>query len=339
MSWLKKEVVVRQVVDYLTQLFRQCFHRLGNVYTTQDLQKLATKDILAVALLGAEHAGTGVDFCVGEVVSVELFYNDHWKVDVARGPYKHSQHWLAAYLELAAHDVKNMSDELVSDPGSDSESELEEEEKPNETGGSDSEMSSQESSNVDSDNEDENEDEYVDPESITAAKARIQRLKHLLPRIFPDSEPEKFILHHQDLSDNNIMIDATYNLSATINWECVHTVPLWSACQIPRFLRGADREKPPPYTEEFENEFYEQADYDDLAEYEKTQLRKFFVEEMQRLCPEWVEVHGASDVKADFVFAVSLVSERSLGECVDGWLNAVEKGEETESLRRTLGQC
>jgi hypothetical protein len=40
--------------------------------------------------------------------------------------------------------------------------------------------------------------------------------------------------------------------------------------------------------------------YEDLEEYEKTQLRQFFLTEMRRACPEWIKFHSFNEVKVDF---------------------------------------
>ncbi|KAF1840891.1 kinase-like protein [Cucurbitaria berberidis CBS 394.84] len=293
MSWLKKELLVRKVITYLAQLFRKRFHRLGNLYATEDIQQMSTKDMPDAVFLGAEHSSHTVRFGLGEVVSIPFFYNDHGGIDVPRGPYKHSRDWLATCLRLYLHDADNIN-----------------------------------ASN-----------KTVDPNSVEAIKSRIQRMLNFLPQIFPADEREEYTLIHQDLSDNNMMVDENHDLSGFIDWECVYTVPLWLACQLPRFLRGQNCQHPPLYATEFENEYYESAYYEDLELYEKTQLREFFFEEMERICPEWMRVHEASSIKADFEFAVNVCTMRGYLQDIDEWLDSVENGDEVESLRERLGQC
>lgn len=175
--------------------------------------------------------------------------------------------------------------------------------------------------------------------SLTSSLRKPHRPSTSPPKIFPATDKESYILHHQDLSDNNILINSSHALSGIIDWECVHTVPLWLACSVPKFLRGPDRDSPPTFDEVFENAFYEQAYYDDLEEYEKTQLRKFFFEEMERICPEWVEVFDESGLKADFEFAVTTATYPGVLDILETWLTAVENGNESYDLRFELGQC
>ncbi|KAF2639846.1 hypothetical protein P280DRAFT_470452, partial [Massarina eburnea CBS 473.64] len=169
-------------------------------------------------------------------------------------------------------------------------------------------------------------------------KSNTERLIALLPTIFPAAENggEEFVLHHTDLNAGNILLDPnTHEVAGIIDWECIHTVPLWFACQIPRFLLSRTRnEKPDPQTD-----WYKQVNEDgtgginegywyDLEEWEKTQLRGFFLDEMEKECPEWVEVHreSASGLKADFE---SAVGEWLSWSSVEWWLDRVEDGEES----------
>jgi aminoglycoside phosphotransferase (APT) family kinase protein len=369
MSWLEKEMLVRKVTVYLTQLFNKRFTRMGNIYTTRDLQNLSEADLPDAMLLSADHSMDATGFSMSEIVSIPFFYNDHGSVEVERGPYKHSREWLVAQLELALHNAEILP-VLTQDSDSDSdheepsdlfpaEGDSQEDAFEDEWSDTDSEITDTESSvtNTDTTMSLSAEDSHSstiqgslsssnlniasedDTHSPAAFKARIARLQALLPTIFPATEKESFILHHQDLSDNNILMDSSHALSGIIDWECVHTVPLWLACSVPKFLRGPARESPPPFDEVFENEFYEQAYYDDLEEYEKAQLRKFFFEEMERVCPEWVEIFDDSGLKADFEFAVTMATYPGAVEVLETWLTAVENGDESYDLRLELGQC
>lgn len=61
MRWLEKELLVRKVTVYLTQLFRKRFTCLGNIYATRDLQKLSEADLPDAMLLSADHS-TGITY-------------------------------------------------------------------------------------------------------------------------------------------------------------------------------------------------------------------------------------------------------------------------------------
>ncbi|KAJ4338456.1 hypothetical protein N0V87_003999 [Didymella glomerata] len=73
-----------------------------------------------------------------------------------------------------------------------------------------------------------------------------------------------------------------------------------------------------------------------VEEHEKTQLREFYLEEMQRVCPEWVQVHEAGAMKADFDYVVNLVS---LGATVtfEYWLKQLEQEQEPLAFRQAMG--
>jgi hypothetical protein len=287
---------------------------------------------------------------MSEVVSIPFFYNDHWSLDVQRGPYKHSRDWLAAQLEFALHDAENTSDWEDSDDEDDANDDkspslpsTSQDDSDSDWEDTDSEITESDSS-ISNDNDPTTSSDTVtkdepDSESREAIKARIHRLQALIPTIFPASDKETYVLYHQDLSSNNILVSSTHALTGIIDWECVHTVPLYLACQIPKFLLGRARSSPPHFESEFENEWYEKGYYDDIEEYEKTQLREFFLEEMARVCPEWVECYEESGLKADFEFAVCVVTQMGCGEDIDEWIKAVEDGEEPCDLREALGQC
>lgn len=81
-----------------------------------------------------------------------------------------------------------------------------------------------------SDSEDISE---VDPDSRAGIHNRISRLADLIPKIFLSNDQESYILHHQDLSNNNILLTPSHSLSDIIDWECVHTVPTYLGFQLP----------------------------------------------------------------------------------------------------------
>jgi aminoglycoside phosphotransferase (APT) family kinase protein len=141
-------------------------------------------------------------FRQGQNVERVFFWENHLKFKVPRGPFSSSQEWLRASLDLklqaADHPVEVM-------PG------------PYE----------------DSDEEERDESRR----RSTWIKNQGRRLIKLLPKILRANEPQTFTLHHHDLHANNISVNANHELSGIINWECMPTVPLWAACEIPKFLQ------------------------------------------------------------------------------------------------------
>ena len=139
-----------------------------------------------------------------------------------------------------------------------------------------------------------------------------------MPKIFPEEKDEEvFVLHYQDLHAANIFVDSNGSLTCIFDWECTHTAPLWLACQLPSFLDLTDSTAAVfAYLNiEYVNEEY------------KTQvkLRQIFLEEMQRICPEWVDVHEASQLKVGFEQCVEHFGKAGDGKYIDWWIDEVEK--------------
>ncbi|KAF1365032.1 hypothetical protein EJ07DRAFT_97538 [Lizonia empirigonia] len=295
MSWLKKELLVRRIVSSIAQLFQKRFDHIGNLYRTY-LQKLPSADILDTVSLDHEHSSSKDEFCLGKVVSLWFIWGNHLKFDVPRSPFKSSQEWLRTTLRLfylAVDDPVTVIKD--SDDGTDS-------------------------------------DEAVHPpRTPDAIKVRIQRPINLLPTIFSTFEPEAYVLHHGDLHEDNILIGDDLELAGIIDWECLPIVPLWTACEIPEILDLLDRHEypdPDTYGKDILEDGSEQPNfmYDEhMEEHEKTQLRTFFLEEMQRTCPEWVEVYRQSKLKAAFGGVVVALNDLTNSRIIDEWLDEVEE--------------
>ena len=56
-----------------------------------------------------------------------------------------------------------------------------------------------------------------------------------------------------------------------------------------------------------------------------TQLRAFYFEEMQRVCPEWMEVYKDNKFKAAFADVVSCLGDCLSTGMIDEWTNRVEQ--------------
>lgn len=116
MSWLKKELLVYTIISYLIQLFQKCFKRIGNLYTTKDLQAHSSADIANTILLGLEHSFSGLGLYLSEVTSIPFFWGN-----VDRGPFERSQDWLRACLGLYLSSAEDPVT-VVRDPEDDSDS-------------------------------------------------------------------------------------------------------------------------------------------------------------------------------------------------------------------------
>ena len=180
MTWSSKELLVRKVVALLAQLFQQRFPTIGNLYMNNHQQ-----------------------FRQGQNVEFVFFWENHLEFEVARGPFSSSEEWLRASLDVQLQAMDHPADVM---PGP-------------------------------YDDSDEEEAHDASRRRATWKKDLGQRLIKLLPTILPADEPQIFTLHHHDLHADNIFVDANHELSGIIDWECMPTVPLWVACEIPKFLQ------------------------------------------------------------------------------------------------------
>ncbi|EJD38210.1 kinase-like protein [Auricularia subglabra TFB-10046 SS5] len=274
MSLSAKEVLVRDVVACLVELFEQKLRGIGNIYPT---------------------SGDGASIDVGRIVSLPFFWDQRAEQDVPRGPFRSSADWLSARLSLvmieAAQTLATSADE----------DELEEAGK-------------------------------------TQALGR--RLVALLPKVFPPDEtadPELTVIHHDDLSFHNILVDDDGKLTGFVDWECVSALPLWYACQLPSFLQGKPRMERPDIANYYIGEYGRDMYDEHMREWEQTQLCGVFLAEMARVCPEWIEQHRAGLLRADFELAVACCDSELSRRRVDRWADDVEAGAEPYvSLRDRL---
>lgn len=65
-----------------------------------------------------------------------------------------------------------------------------------------------------------------------------------------------------------------------------------------------------------------------LLEYEEAQLRRFFLEEMGRIEPRWVEVFKRESTRRDVMLAIDNTSVAWRVKNVIGWAGALNEGRE-----------
>lgn len=189
-----------------------------------------------------------------------------------------------------------------------------------------------------------------DREYAEGALRVARKLLKLLHRILPSLvyPPERTVLWHDDLSLMNIMVDDDDKISGIIDWECVSTMPLWVASQMPEFLRGADRDVKPDrnkYTDvsdgtvseddgepenledSVDNEGKTELYWIHLMEYEQTQLRKVFGSRMRQLRPTWDVEVAEGAFKVDFLGAVSRCGAGFYLKRIEQWVDAIDRKE------------
>jgi hypothetical protein len=193
-------------------------------------------------------------------------------------------------------------------------------------------------------------DDENDIEEAQDTKNLAERLLGILPEIFPQDEhnqSESTALFHDDLSLQNILVDDHAKITGVIDWECVSALPLWRACQLPQFLEGRERVEEPQrdqYSpddgedetsdkEQLDNEGVNSLYWEHLMDWELAQLRKTFLEEMNRLSPEWIKTMEEGVEKADFENAVQNCDNSWRTKKINAWLDARDRGEKW-SLRK-----
>jgi Phosphotransferase enzyme family len=127
---------------------------------------------------------------------------------------------------------------------------------------------------------------------------------------------------HDDLNRHNILIDDQGSISAVVDWECISALPLSIACQYPSLLQGK------PIKSQYEDKNREVPDlyWENLENYELTQLLFEFLEEMRKFQPGWVEVFESSQRQRDFVLAVEGADDPFMLRRIFSWLRDLESG-------------
>ncbi|KAF7904227.1 hypothetical protein EAF00_001561 [Botryotinia globosa] len=136
----------------------------------------------------------------------------------------------------------------------------------------------------------DDEDEIEDAQN---AKILAERLLKLLPSVFPttNSIPEQSVPFHDDLTSRNILIDDDGTITGIVDWENQYA---------PDDEENVNESAADALDNEGINELY----WGHLLEYESTMLRALFLDEMQKIAPEWIEESTKGAVKADFEAAV-----------------------------------
>ncbi|KAI1371642.1 kinase-like domain-containing protein [Hypoxylon crocopeplum] len=158
----------------------------------------------------------------------------------------------------------------------------------------------------------------------------IKRLTRLCNTLFASTLTEPTTLINLDLSARNIIMSGN-ELNGVIDWECASVMPLWKACELPRFLQGKSR-----YTEPDESRYkgddgvwWAEDDYRmHMLQYKRTILQKAFLINMERLSPSWLEVYNSpmTRLKKDFDLAVGSCDDTATQSEVEKWLNTIETG-------------
>ncbi|KAM7200707.1 Protein kinase-like domain containing protein [Naviculisporaceae sp. PSN 640] len=150
----------------------------------------------------------------------------------------------------------------------------------------------------------------IDEEMRDDAKYRllaVKELKWLLPKVLAEvmHPTERTVLWHDDLHEQNILIDDNGKVTGILDWELAFAAPIWLATKFPSFLRGHVREQRPDSGSRHGASYKSDDPYwEKVEDHEKTQLRKVYVSKMATLWPEYSTLARHSELKNDLVDAV-----------------------------------
>lgn len=322
MTRSQKKDFVKRIAEIWAQIFRLKFRGIGNIYQktnaasdispekessqtshhSSDDSKETVGEITPTLRSSMTENLTSVQYSVGRIVSMSFLWDERVNYDVYRGPFASSFDWLTARLTFVIIE----SDAVLASTDTHQQRKA----------------------------------------SASRYSSNAKRLQQQLPNFFPQTDvsegeekSEVTILHHYDTSGYNVMADEQGKLTAVLDWDGVSTVPLWKACQMPEFLMSR-------YIDEMEDyERYGAVDEEgvhsqklkaEAISLEKEELRTFFLKEMGRMEPQWVQVYQSSTRLGDFEKAVQLCDSFSKADMVDEWVRHLEHGEEYWGLQERL---
>ncbi|KAH8601103.1 kinase-like domain-containing protein [Bisporella sp. PMI_857] len=153
-----------------------------------------------------------------------------------------------------------------------------------------------------------------DLEEIEKTMIIISKLRNRIKDFFPvkDQRAEATMIFHDDLSHHNILVDKKGVLMGVVDWECKH--------HDLRPMKGAyQRDKNGEVAELY---------WEHLEDYELTQLRRIFLENMRLLEPRRVEIFESSQDQGDFDLAVTSCGDPFLIRRICNWLEDMDSGVE-----------
>lgn len=325
MTWAAKCVLVGEVADVTAQLFRLRGSAVGNVYRAGDVSESASRvwdqvsgGEVSTSPVQEEISGGEASEETGIIQAIESCAVD------GSSPSGYS---VGRIVSMAFFWHKHVALDVARGPFASSGEWL----------ASRLELTKYDCDDIDKELAEECES---DDEENEITKILISRLVQLMPTFFPPADVEhlKSALCHDDMSHQNLMVNADGKLTALVDWECVSIVPLWKACQLPSFLEGRRRDEAPLVEEYLKNDdgTPNRGYSEDLHEYDLTRLREKFFQSMETIEPAWMRAFRASEAQADFGCAVENCDTPFCRTRVRDWLDAVDAGKARSSLRISI---
>jgi hypothetical protein len=172
----------------------------------------------------------------------------------------------------------------------------------------------------------DDEDDQEDAEEMQAIHSQ---LAAIASQLFPPSvTDEPTTLYHRDLSTNNTLINAQGNLVGIVDWECLIAAPTWLSYSLPQFLEGLSIAIADVPVIECQDQDDVESSEERVLTYETAQLRRFFLEDMARVEPQWVQRFNEGRMKRDVLVAIECVENDMWWSRIRGWASAVAESRE-----------
>ncbi|KAI9816902.1 MAG: hypothetical protein M1827_001547 [Pycnora praestabilis] len=214
-QWEMKIALSRQIADWMDQLSRLRFSKIGSLYINWDL---STPGKLV--------------FFLGRVVDYEFCKAHRIGYDIYRGPFNSTQEYRYTTLDFISQDAndpchkerieklekENLAKKLAKDTLAKGNQHLTNE------GKEKGEAAVDEGEEEDSDEDEDNQWTAEDLEDIPKA---CDALRPVVPRLYPEESPDapSMILYHFDVSVMNVLVDSSGKGIGLVDWELVITSP------------------------------------------------------------------------------------------------------------------
>ncbi|PPQ66155.1 hypothetical protein CVT26_010878 [Gymnopilus dilepis] len=206
MPWDQKISVVAQLREHLDELHKPRFKKAGSLYLANEPHAPLHWKFTSNHGRDFIPLEDNPDFAIGPISALPFCYANRIKVPSDRGPFSDSSQMVKALLNIEMTSALDRKATLAV-------------------------------AIEQGDNEYDVEDLEELDETVDASKI----LLSLVDEFFNDVEDEEFVLHHDDLSAANILVDPkTLEITGIVDWECTSLQPLWTAIYFPQFLDGPE---------------------------------------------------------------------------------------------------
>ena len=222
MGYSTKKVIAKTVADWVNQISRHKFDKIGSLYSRQKAGQM--------------------EFYMGPALHSRLFEGDRLLYDVPRGPFESIQSYFDAVLESTErhmNDPKHNARHELEAAMYDGASQVSDDESSD--GSEQGEERSEEDILLQADDRDRrNERRYgVTKRDLDILPEELRTYRELLPKMCPllsPPEPMTTMLMHPDLSTPNIFVDESGAPVALIDWERARIEPNALLNAVPHFL-------------------------------------------------------------------------------------------------------